>query len=49
MNPKTRMLKQVSVQDGEEADRVFTTLMGNIVLPRKKFIQTHASLATLDI
>jgi len=49
MDPKTRMLKQVSIQDGEEADRVFTTLMGNIVLPRKKFIQTHAQLATLDI
>jgi len=49
MNPKTRMLKQVSVHDAEEADRVFTTLMGNIVLPRKKFIQTHAQLATLDI
>jgi len=49
MNPKTRMLKQVSVDDAEEADRVFTTLMGNIVLPRKKFIQTHAQLATLDI
>lgn len=49
MNPKTRFLKQINVEDAQQADQVFTTLMGNIVLPRKKFIQTHAKLATLDI
>lgn len=49
MDPKARILKQVTIEDGEEADRIFTTLMGEEVAPRKKFIQTHAKLATLDI
>lgn len=49
MNPKTRILKQVTIEDAEEADRIFTVLMGEEVTPRKKFIQTHAKLATLDI
>lgn len=49
MDPKTRILKQVNVEDVEEADRTFTTLMGEEVAPRKRFIQTHAKLATLDI
>jgi DNA gyrase subunit B len=49
MNPLTRTLKQVSVESAEEADRMFTMLMGEDVPPRKKFIQTHARLATLDI
>ena len=49
MDSKTRILKQVNIEDAEDADRVFTTLMGEEVAPRKKFIQTHAKLATLDI
>ena len=49
MDPKTRILKQVNVENAEEADKIFTTLMGEDVSPRKKFIQTHAKLATLDI
>jgi DNA gyrase subunit B len=49
MDPKTRILKRVSVEDVTEVDKVFTTLMGEEVAPRKKFIQTHAKLATLDI
>jgi len=49
MNPKTRILKKVNIESAEEADRIFTTLMGSEVAPRKKFIQTHAKLATLDI
>lgn len=49
MDPQTRILKQVEIEDVEEADRVFTTLMGKDVAPRKKFIQTHAKMATLDI
>lgn len=49
MDPKTRILKQVNVEDAEAADRTFTTLMGEEVAPRKRFIQTHAKLATLDI
>ena len=49
MDPKQRILKQVNVDDAEEADRIFTVLMGEEVAPRKKFIQTHAKMATLDI
>jgi DNA gyrase subunit B len=49
MDPKQRILKQVNVDDAEEADKIFTILMGEEVAPRKKFIQTHAKMATLDI
>lgn len=49
MNPKTRMLKRVTISDVDESDKVFSTLMGDEVPPRKKFIQTHAQLANLDI
>ncbi|KKT36366.1 MAG: gyrase subunit B protein [Candidatus Collierbacteria bacterium GW2011_GWF2_44_15] len=49
MNPATRILKQVNIVDAAHADEVFTTLMGQEVAPRKKFIQTHAKTATLDI
>ncbi len=49
MNPKTRILKKVTIEDADRADTVFTTLMGDEVAPRKKFIQTHAQLAELDV
>jgi len=49
MNPKSRLLKKVKIEDAEKADEIFRTLMGSEVPPRKKFIQSHAHLATLDI
>src|SRR3989344_1229621 len=49
MNPETRTLKHVNVDDAEKADQMFTMLMGEEVPPRKRYIQTHASAATLDI
>ncbi len=49
MNPATRTLKQVTVENAEEASKMFEILMGEEVPPRKKFIQTHAKMATLDI
>jgi len=49
MNPENRILKQVNIADSQEADHVFTMLMGDEVPPRKKFIVTHAKLANLDI
>lgn len=49
MNPASRTLKKVEIEDAEAADRLFTVLMGEEVAPRKKFIQTHATTATLDI
>ncbi len=49
MDPKNRIIKQVTVDDAEEADHVFSMLMGDDVPPRKKFITTHAHLANLDV
>ncbi|MBX4205858.1 DNA gyrase subunit B [Candidatus Microgenomates bacterium] len=49
MDPTVRTLKQVTVDDAGLADQLFTILMGEEVPPRKKFIQTHAKTATLDI
>lgn len=49
MNPESRTLKKVTVDDAEAADRMFDTLMGDNVPPRKKFITTHAHLAELDV
>lgn len=43
------MLKKVNIEDAEEADLIFTMLMGDEVPPRKHFIQTNAINATLDI
>ncbi|MDP6647740.1 MAG: DNA topoisomerase (ATP-hydrolyzing) subunit B [Dehalococcoidales bacterium] len=50
MNPETRTLLTVSVEDAAKADQIFNTLMGAEVLPRKNFIQTHArNVQNLDI
>ena len=49
MNPETRRLKQITIDDAAHADDVFTMLMGEEVAPRKRFIQTHAKDANLDI
>lgn len=49
MNPENRLLKKINIEDAIKADEVFRILMGEEVPPRKKFIQTHAHLATLDI
>lgn len=50
MDPANRILKQVKIEDAEEADRMFDVLMGNEVGPRKKWIQTHAkTVENLDI
>jgi DNA gyrase subunit B len=49
MNPENRILKQVNIEDAEEADAVFTMLMGDEVPPRKHFIQSNAKTATLDV
>ena len=50
MNPKTRVMYQVSIEDAQIADQTFNVLMGNEVEPRKKFIQAHAkSVQNLDV
>jgi DNA gyrase subunit B len=50
MNPEVRLMKQVMVEDAEKADKLFDTLMGDAVEPRKIFIQTHAAtVKNLDV
>ena len=50
MNPETRTLLQVTIEDAMQADETFDMLMGNAVAPRKRFIQTHAkNVRNLDI
>jgi len=49
MNPKTRKIKRIFVDDAVEADRVFSMLMGDDVQARKEFIQENAHEANLDI
>jgi len=50
MDPEKRVFKQVTIEDATQADRVFDDLMGKEVLPRKKFIRSHAKLVqNLDI
>jgi len=50
MDPDNRILKKVNIEDAQQADQVFSTLMGSEVEPRKRFIQTHAkSVENLDV
>ncbi|MFA5828248.1 MAG: DNA topoisomerase subunit B [Candidatus Shapirobacteria bacterium] len=49
MNPETRMLKKINIEDAEKTDEIFRILMSEDVPPRKKFITSHAHLATLDL
>ncbi len=49
MNPEARILKKVTINDGQEADRVFDILMGTDVPSRKSFIQTNAKTANVDV
>jgi DNA gyrase subunit B len=49
MNPKTRKIKKMFIEDAIEADKVFSMLMGDDVLPRRQFISENAKEANLDI
>jgi len=48
MDPKTRLMKRVTIDDAAKADETFDILMGADVAPRKRFIQTHAKQAEID-
>ena len=49
MDPENRLLKRVTIEDAQEADRTFDTLMGTDVSARKSFIQSHAKEAEIDV
>ena len=48
MNPDSRILKQITIDNGTEADRVFSMLMGDEVPPRREFIEKNAVYANID-
>lgn len=48
MNPETRILKQVTIENAAEADRIFSMLMGDDVPPRREFIEKNATYANID-
>ena len=48
MNPETRLLKQVTIENAAEADYIFSMLMGDDVAPRREFIERNASYAKID-
>ncbi|NEO78224.1 DNA topoisomerase (ATP-hydrolyzing) subunit B [Moorena sp. SIO4G3] len=48
MNPETRTMKQIEIEDAAEADRIFTVLMGDRVAPRRQFIETYGARLNLN-
>ncbi|MBP3532711.1 MAG: DNA topoisomerase (ATP-hydrolyzing) subunit B [Alistipes sp.] len=48
MNPDTRILRQVTIENAAEADRIFSMLMGDDVAPRREFIERNAHYANID-
>ncbi|MGI6073066.1 MAG: DNA topoisomerase (ATP-hydrolyzing) subunit B [Fermentimonas sp.] len=48
MNPENRLLKQVTIENGADADMIFTMLMGEEVAPRREFIEDNAKYANID-
>jgi DNA gyrase subunit B len=48
MNPDTRLLKQVTIQNAADADEIFLMLMGDDVEPRRLFIEENATYANID-
>ena len=48
MDPSNRILRQITIYDAMEADRIFSMLMGDEVPPRRQFIEENAKYANID-
>ena len=48
MDPANRLLRQVTIENAAEADRIFSMLMGDEVPPRREFIEQNATYANID-
>ena len=48
MNPATRLLNQVTIENAADADEIFSMLMGDDVEPRREFIEQNATYANID-
>ena len=48
MDPERRILRQVTIENAAEADRIFSMLMGDDVPPRREFIEQNAKYANID-
>ena len=48
MNPESRLLRQVTIENAAEADEIFSMLMGDDVEPRRLFIEQNATYANID-
>ena len=49
MDPESRILNQVTIDDAKESDRIFSMLMGDEVPPRRAFIEANAKYAKVDV
>lgn len=47
-DPKNRIIKQITIDDSEETDKLFDDLMGTAIIPRKVFIKEHSKEATYN-
>jgi DNA gyrase subunit B len=48
MDPESRLLRQITIDNAAEADRIFSMLMGDEVPPRREFIEQNATYAKID-
>lgn len=48
-NPEQRIIKQITINDSEETNKMFDDLMGSLVTPRKEYIKKHSNEAKIEV